>query len=233
MAVEEAKPIEPEPSAAAASAPEPAPSPPPEETKVATLPPDRASDVAAMARLRPIRWSECKGEDTELALTACRALIADNGTSGSDLALAHRHLAYALRKKGDVDGAITSFTKSIDIAASAEAYNDRGIAYLIKGQSDLAIEDYNHAISIDANNGDAYNNRAWTYFKLGRLNEALSDADRAVRLIPGKAYAWDTRGHIHEALGNRRSAIQDFDKALTLDPTLDTSTKALKRLNGS
>ncbi len=218
--VEEAKPADAPPETKA------------EEPKVAALPPDRSGDVAGMERLRVTRWRDCKGDDTDLALTGCRALIHDSGTSGADLAAAHRQLGYAQRKKGEIDASIESFSKSIEIDDTPQAHNDRGIAYLIKGRSNDAVVDFDRAIALDGNNGEAYNNRAWTNYKAGKFRDALADANRAVQLVSDKGYAWDTRGHIHEALGNRSSAIQDFEKAIVLDPTLETSTKALKRLKG-
>jgi len=203
-----------------------------EEPKVAALPPDRSGDVAGMERLRVTRWRDCKGDDTELALTGCWALIHDAGTSGTDLATAHRQLGYAQRKKGEIDASIESFSKSIEIDDTPQAHNDRGIAYLIKGRSGDAIVDFDRAINLDGSNGEAYNNRAWTNYKAGKFRDALTDANRAVQLVADKGFAWDTRGHIQEALGNRSGAIQDFEKAIVLDPTLETSTKALKRLRG-
>jgi tetratricopeptide (TPR) repeat protein len=175
-------------------------------------------------------WRQCFGDDAGTAIVACRAVIAESSTKGDELARAHLQLALALRKKGDLDAAIVSFTNSVEIVATAEALNGRGIAYIFKGQFNDALVDFDRAIQFDGAYGDALNNRAWVYFKTGRRREALADADKAVRLIPEKAYVWDTRGQIHEALGDAISAITDFEKALSLDPTIDSSKSALSRL---
>ncbi|NOT71712.1 MAG: tetratricopeptide repeat protein [Hyphomicrobium sp.] len=191
-----------------------------------------AEDPAAALRLRPIRWTTCNAEDSDAAIQACGALAADTAMTGEDLALAQRRFGYALRKKGLLDDAITALNASIATAASSAAHNDRGVAYLLKGQFAQALTDFDEAVRRDGKNGDAWNNRAWTYFKTSRNAEALADADKAVALISGKAYVWDTRGHIHEAAGDRKAAEADFVQALSLEPGLATSRAALKRLTG-
>ena len=190
------------------------------------------SDAAAAQRRRTAHWNACNGENTEAALRGCKGLISAKDLSGDGLATAQSRLGYALRKSGDLDGAIASLSQSIATSATAMAYNDRGIAYLLKGQFESALADYDDAIKLDGKNGEALNNRAWTYYKTSQNQKALTDADKAVGLIGDKAYVWDTRGHIHEALGNRKAAEADFVKALSLDAELSSSRIALKRLTG-
>ena len=192
--------------------------------------PPSNDDIASLQRLQPRWWSECKGDDTAAAINACHRLIDSGGIQGPDLAEAHEKLAFAQRRDGQIDDAISSFTKSIGIAESTDAYNERGTAYFLKGQVNDAITDYDRAIALDPNNGDAFNNRAWANYKLGHMSEAKADVDKAEGLIPGKADVWDTRGHILEAVGDRAGAIKSFEKALTIDPTLQSSDAGLKRL---
>ncbi len=192
--------------------------------------PPSNDDIASLQRLQPRWWSECKGDDTAIAIKACHRLIDSGGIQGSDLAEAHEKLAFAQRRDGQIDDSISSFTKSIGIAETTDAYNERGTAYFLKGQVNDAITDYDRAIALDSNNGDAFNNRAWANYKLGHMTEAKADIDKAEGLIPGKADVWDTRGHILEALGDRAEAIKSFEKALSIDPTLQSSDAGLKRL---
>ncbi len=189
-------------------------------------------DTAAAQRRYTSNWNACNGDDTDAALRGCNGLISDQSLSGESLATAQSRLGFALRKSGDLDGAIAALSQSITSSATAVAYNDRGIAYLLKGQFENALADYNEAIKIDGKNGEALNNRAWTYYKTSQNQKALIDADKAVSLIGDKAYVWDTRGHINEALGDRKAAEADFVKALSLDTQLSSSRAALKRLTG-
>lgn len=201
------------------------------EEQVANLP-DAKGDTAANARLNPLRWTKCLGEDAAAAAAACRALVADPGLTGADMARARLGLGLALRKQGDVDTAIAEFTKSIETNATAAALNERGIANVQKGRINDAIADFDAAIKSDGKLGDAFNNRAYTFYKLGKRKEALADAERAVALLPDKAYVWDTRGAIQEAMGNTRDAISDYEKAVSLDANLQSSKSALARLKG-
>jgi hypothetical protein len=60
--------------------------------------------------------------------------------------------------------------------------------------------------------------------------QGLPDAGRSLQLRPDDAYALDTRGHNLEALGWKEEAIADFRRALSIDPSLQESRDALKRL---
>lgn len=206
-------------------------------TQAATAPatPDATAvreDIASANRLRPIRWTTCRGDDTAAALLACAALAADMGMEGASRAEAQRRLGYAQRKSGDLDAALRSLSDSVETAPTAIAYSDRGTAYLLKGDYAKALSDYDEAIRLDSRNGEAWNNRAWTYYKSGDNRKALDDANQAVKLSAGQAFVWDTRGHIHEAMGSRKSAELDFQKALSIDPELSSAQSALKRITG-
>ncbi len=224
-------PVPPPVSGEAAQVPAPVTTPVPVPANEAA-PDSNDSDTAASQRRHAANWNACNGDETEAALRGCKGLIAAQSLSGEGLATAQSRLGYALRKAGDLDGAIASLSEAIKTSPTASAYNDRGIAHLLKGQFDTALADYDEAIKLDGKNGDALNNRAWTYYKTSQNQKALADADKAVSLIGDKAYVWDTRGHIHEALGDRDAAKADFVKALSLDAQLSSSRDALKRLTG-
>ncbi|TVQ03097.1 MAG: hypothetical protein EA359_10335 [Balneolaceae bacterium] len=70
-----------------------------------------------------------------------------------------------------------------------------------------AVDAYENAIRLDANNHTALNNYAY-YLSLRqeRLDEALEMAERAVAMEPGNAAYLDTIGWIHYKLGNLESA---------------------------
>jgi tetratricopeptide (TPR) repeat protein len=176
------------------------------------------------------QWADChEGKDPKPTIRACTALIGYHNSTGAELALIKLKLGRAQREDDEVDEAIRTYSESIRLAPTAEAYNDRGIAHFDKGQWDDAISDYTEAIRLDKNHGEAYNNRAWTQLKAGRASLALEDANAAVRLLPNRAYVWDTRGQVNEKLGNRAAAIRDLRKALELDPKSEGSKQALRR----
>ena len=98
------------------------------------------------------------------------------------------------------------------------AYNNRGNAYLARGQPDVAVRDYDKAIDLKPGDAKAYNGRGSAYSALGRYDEALRDYDQAIKLKPDFADAYSGRGSVHAAQGQVDAAIKDYDQTIALDP---------------
>jgi tetratricopeptide (TPR) repeat protein len=64
------------------------------------------------------------------------------------------------------------------------AHNARGITYGELGQYQLAIEDFNKAISLKQDYADAYYNRGYAYTNLGQYQRAIEDYNEVIRLKP-------------------------------------------------
>ncbi len=76
--------------------------------------------------------------------------------------------AFKKGEKGDHYGAISDYTKAIEIdPKDAVAYYNRGLSKDILKDYSGAIADYTKAIEIDPKYADAYNNRAILYEDLG------------------------------------------------------------------
>ena len=108
----------------------------------------------------------------------------------------------------------------------AIAHNNRGNAYLAKGEHDRAIRDYNEAIRLDpknvrAFNDRAFNNRGVAYRKKGDFDRALQDLDEAIRLNPSYAIAFANRADVYEKRGEHVRAVRDYDEAIRLDAKLE------------
>ena len=105
------------------------------------------------------------------------------------LAYANRGLAY--EAKDDIDRAIADYSKTIELDEAKrvryhdsysksielypefdKAYNNRGAAYLAKGDFDRAITDYNKVIEINPGYAVAYANRGVAHQAKGDLNIA-------------------------------------------------------------
>lgn len=94
------------------------------------------------------------------------------------------------------------------------AYAMRALGYSLKGEYDLALPDYDLAISLDPASAVALNNRAWTLFKSGKAAQGLADVERSLQIDPASAHAFDTRAHIHQAMGEPRKALTDYTRAM-------------------
>jgi tetratricopeptide (TPR) repeat protein len=97
----------------------------------------------------------------------------------------------------------------------AEAFNNRGIAYRLKGDHERAIADYSQAIKLNAKFAAAHNNRGVAYDHRGEYDRAIADYDQALKLAPS-AEGYFNRGNAHLAKRDYDRAIDDYNQAIKL-----------------
>lgn len=103
------------------------------------------------------------------------------------------------------------------------AFYERGQFHAQRGDTALAIADFNQSIRMNSKNPEAYNNRCWTRAVANELALALADCDQALKLRPNFVDALDSRGFVNLKAGRFRAAIADYDAALKLDLTHSSS----------
>jgi len=96
----------------------------------------------------------------------------------------------------------------------AVAHQNRGTAYLGKGDNERAIEDYGQAIRLDPGDANALNGRCWLRAALGQLQAALVDCNESLRLRPNSSNSLDSRGFVYLRLSRWDDALADADAAL-------------------
>src|SRR6266699_3811346 len=105
----------------------------------------------------------------------------------------------------------------------AEAFNNRGVGYRLKGDYDRAIAE---AIKLNAKFAIAYNNRGVAYDKNGEYDRAIHDYNQAIKLKTDFAPAFDNRCWARAVVGILKQALADCNQALRLMPnnaaTLDS-----------
>ena len=97
----------------------------------------------------------------------------------------------------------------------AEAFNNRGMAYRLKGDHERAIGDYSQAIKLNAKFAAAHNNRGVAYDHRGEYDRAIADYDQALKLAPS-AEGYFNRGNAHLAKRDYDRAIDDYNQAIKL-----------------
>ena len=114
----------------------------------------------------------------------------------------------------EYDRAIADYTTAIQLKPDyAEAYNDRGFAYYLKGDGERAIADYTRAIELRPNYPTAYNSRGVAYMSHGYgAAKSVPDFDRAIALQPDFRYAYINRANARLA-SHPWLALQDFHRA--------------------
>ena len=137
----------------------------------------------------------------------------------------------------DNDGAIHDLTELIRMRPDfAPAYQNRGLAYLDKGEIDRAIQDFNEAIHLKPDYWRAFLVRCMAYnahgerthvnakgvveeTETGDYTNAIQDCSEGIRLKPDENDLFYLRGTVYENKGEMEHAIQDFTEAIRLNPS--------------
>ena len=133
---------------------------------------------------------------------------------------------------GDLDEAVTLFTRSLELRPTAEAYTFRGWAYSFTGRLEEAIEECRKAIATDPSFGNPYNDIGCYLMEQGKLDEAVSwfeQAKRAARYEP-KHFPYLNLGRLHAARGEFAEAILEFQGALERSPDDPVALRFLESL---
>jgi len=129
-------------------------------------------------------------------------------------------------EKNDLDGAITDFTKVIEMNGKdlEFCYYFRGMAHYRKGETNQAIDDLSKAIAIKPD-PRFLDDRGNLFAKHGELDRALADLNKAIEIAPQSAKAYGDRGLIKLMRGEATEAELDFKKCFELDSALEPQFK--------
>lgn len=135
----------------------------------------------------------------------------------------HYNLANALRKDGDIDGAIIHFEKTVRISPGYyNGQNNLALAYYLKGKIPQAIACWYQAIKVKPDFIDALNNLAW--IMATNKDSNIRNADEAVRLAAracelteyNRPDSLDTLAASYAAAGNFNKAAAVAERAVNL-----------------
>jgi len=123
------------------------------------------------------------------------------------------------QREGDLAGAIAAYSRAIEFDGKyADAYNNRGVAYLIQKDSASALADFTRSLEL-APSDAAYNNRGGIYFSEHKTEDAIADFTAAIRIKPS-AEGYTNRGIIYEQTNRDALALADYEAAIKLNPNL-------------
>lgn len=97
-------------------------------------------------------------------------------------------------------------------------YNERGLAYLDKGDYDKAAADFTKTVTINTVYAEGYYNRGLSYFKKADYDKAIPDFTRAIKLKEGFQKAYYNRGLAFYIKKEYSLAVLDFEKVLLMTP---------------
>ena len=103
-------------------------------------------------------------------------------------------------------------------AMSATAHNNRGVAYRLRGEYDLALNDYNEAIRLNPNFANYYNNRGIIYRHKHDYDRAIAEYGEAIWLKGDYVAAYYNRALAYSDKGDYDKALMDFGVVLQFNP---------------
>ena len=137
-----------------------------------------------------------------------------------DSPTAHNNLANVLRQRGDLDGAILEYRRSLELDPNYQfgRYN-LGATLVQKGDPNSAIPLLKQALQADPNNPKAYYSLATALEQTGHPEEATASYSRAVRLQPDFLEAHTNLANLLLAQSHNEDAMSHYRKAVELAPS--------------
>ncbi len=166
-----------------------------------------------------IYWEEA---EYDLAIADYRTLVgldpAEAAALHYNLGLLYLQRAEEQERPADYDLAIEEFNRAIEADPDyADAYFERGNAYLDKEDYDQALADYNRVLQIDTGYADAYYNRGWVFGLQEEWESAIAEYSKYLALEPDDMEAYIERGHAFGKDGQPHYAVRDYSQAIRLD----------------
>jgi tetratricopeptide (TPR) repeat protein len=126
------------------------------------------------------------------------------------------------QRAGDLAGAITAYTRAIELDRKyADAYNNRGVAYLSQKDFTAAVADFTRSIEL-APSDAAYNNRGSIYFSQQKTEEAIADFTAGLKIKPS-VEGYTNRGVAYQQTNRDALALTDYEEAIKLNPNFGRS----------
>lgn len=101
----------------------------------------------------------------------------------------------------------------------AHGYLTRGALYSERGDTLLALADYEKSLEIDKFYPTSYAQRGMLLFQMEKYEEALTDFNEAIRLDPRQIGFYINRGLVKFYLNDLRGTMADYNSVISMEPT--------------
>jgi hypothetical protein len=130
-------------------------------------------------------WNACTIDDPGRSTAACRKRTAPAARGASGRAAAEVAEGVSSAWEGDLDSAIESFDRAIELEPrSSAAYLNRALAWRRRGDLDRALADLDRAVRYSPRGARFYYHRSLVLRQRGDNKRARADEERAVALDP-------------------------------------------------
>lgn len=125
-------------------------------------------------------------------------------------------LAWAAHKRNQVWENETTLWQDIKLKATGKLrpYIHLGVSYIMKGEYDSALNEFNQALLIRDDDFKVYHNRGIVYDMKGDYKNALDDYTKAIALNDRAAVSYSNRANILVRLKEYNKAFRDYSKAI-------------------
>jgi Tfp pilus assembly protein PilF len=133
-------------------------------------------------------------------------------------ALPHLEQGIAHHQSGNLNGAVDSYSKAVEIDPKlAAAFHFRGKAYAGLGNLKAGVSDQTKAIRIEPKFVDALMDRGMLMYSSGNFGGAISDFSRVIKIDKG-ANAYFHRGLSYIGKNDFRRAVADLTEVIDVAP---------------
>jgi tetratricopeptide (TPR) repeat protein len=113
---------------------------------------------------------------------------------------------------------ILFFNEKINIQQSSHNYLNRGIFYCLTGEYNKSLEDLNHSIELDKEQGIAYFVRANCRYKMLEEIELLAGTNAEISVKIGQKNLDNTLNSLEPAALDYKQILDDYETLLSLNP---------------
>ena len=143
----------------------------------------------------------------------------------------YRILGFIHHLDGDLDEASLNFQKALLLQPDFFAYYiDLGRAESGRGNSEIAFDAFNRALTLAPKSALALRGRGWAWCAEGDYQKARQDFQQAIVLNAQDSESWTGLGWTYYNEGGNQKALHAFDQALDLNPTNTQARVGLESL---
>ena len=160
-----------------------------------------------------LAWQQC------LNYVDPEALYASVVEKNPQCWMAYNNRGVALSDNGQVDAAIESYRKALEIdPIFLEARNNLGVALAQQGHYQEAIDQYRQALRLKPDYADAHSNLGSALTKTGQFDEATKELQIASKLKPDLPELSFNLAYNLKQMGKFPEALRQYDETLRLEP---------------
>lgn len=126
-------------------------------------------------------------------------------------------VAKKLLGEGDYKGAIEHYSKYLKKNKDYRAYMGRAKAFILSGDHDDAIKDYDAAIALEPEDSRIFYNRGNCFLEMNEEQAAFADFNQAILLDPANYHAYNSRGYMYLVKDSLDQAEEDFLRSISLN----------------